>query len=317
MSFVDRLFPQAELEALGNKWHEPAPKRRKLVSGTVKIMKGGPQSQRRETIDACLRQRQHRLSVPTPRKHGRQLSLPELTPTRTTKRSNSDSQPLLSPSGTKSCLPSFIEPSLLKNYLRHLHPKDSRRYTLSDSPHTIFPGADNAVSSPGSLVPDSTHSPASTDSCPTPATVCEQFRSGPFGHLFDGMRLTDNERDLMEDLLSPLPASSLEEASSPKRKYDDVRIEPHDNQSHNYDELLLRSIFPDSGVKQPGDLHLGTVYPVKIETASSVHSSGLSPATEEQDDEEEEVISHRGIAIYDYSALSSVDDFFDLDEAST
>lgn len=37
----------------------------------------------------------------------------------------------------------------------------------------------------------------------TPGSVCDQFRSGPFGHLFDGLRITDQERDLLEELVQP------------------------------------------------------------------------------------------------------------------
>lgn len=37
----------------------------------------------------------------------------------------------------------------------------------------------------------------------TPSSVCDQFRSGPFGHIFDGLLLTDQERDLLEELAQP------------------------------------------------------------------------------------------------------------------
>ena len=53
---------------------------------------------------------------------------------------------------------------------------------------------------------------------------------------------------------------------------------------------------------------------IDTEEDSEVHSSGLSPAAEEVEPEEG-FASHRGIIVYDYDAVS-VDDFFDLEEAS-
>ncbi|ETI22434.1 hypothetical protein G647_06509 [Cladophialophora carrionii CBS 160.54] len=321
MSFVDLLFPQAELEALGNKWHEPAPKRRKLESGIPRGVRGAPAAQRRQSYETNLGQERHRLSALTAQQHGIRSSCPEDSRIPHTKRSNSDSQALFPPvsststqqskhpTSNKSCLPSFIEPSLLRNYLRHLHPKDSHRYTSPSSPNTSFHTAEDAVPSPGSLVLDSAPSPASTDSCPTPGTVCDQFRSGPFGHLFDGMRLTDNERDLMEDLLGGTPPMQQEEIPTRKRRQDQSKVEVAPEDYSEIDESLLRTMFPATA--QEGAEGLGDERPREYD----VHSSGLSPATEEPQDEKD-VSSHRGIVIYDYGALS-VDDFFDLDEAST
>ncbi|KIW67140.1 hypothetical protein PV04_06412 [Phialophora macrospora] len=327
MSFVDLLFPQAELEALGNKWHEPAPKRRKLESGNPHVLKGALEVQRRQSSETDLSQRRHRLSTPTAYRYGIQSSSSEGTGVRhAAKRSNSDSQalfPSMNNTSTQqakhrtstSCLPSFIEPSLLRNYLRHLHPRDSHRYTTPNSPNTNSHATEDAVSSPGSLVPDSTPSPAPTESCSTPGTFCDQFRSGPFGHIFDGMRVTDNERDLMEDLLSPTTPPSQEEMPVHKRKRveDQVQMVPED--CSEVDESRLQTMFPALAHKEPQDIGVELMGSIKAEREYDVHSSGLSPAAEEAG-EEDEVGSHRGIVIYDYSALS-VDDFFDLDEAST
>ncbi|OAP60782.1 hypothetical protein AYL99_05784 [Fonsecaea erecta] len=341
MSFVDLLFPQKELEALGNKWHEPAPKRRRLDSGSVgsaQVVQGSWAGQRRPSSEQSLDQRRHRLSTPAPIQYGRPSVSLEHMNVRGTKRSNSDSQPVSCTSNPnkqttipKSCLPSFIEPSLMRNYLQHLHPKDRHRYTTVNEPKPESRPRDRnmrmsppsfleeALSSPGSLTADTSSSPASTDSCPTPAAVCEQFRSGPFGHIFSGMRLTDNERNLMEDLLNPsttLPedatqAQTLQE-TAPK-----VELAPEDYLE--IDETLLQNMFYPF-VKQ--EIQPFDIAP-NVEKEYEVHSSGLSPAAEEAEDveeaagaEEDKPTGHRGIVVYDYNALS-VDDFFDLDEASS
>jgi len=241
-------------------------------------------------------------------------------------RSNSDSEALTSTStslltrgknegASKSCLPNFIEPSILKNYLRHLHPKDSHRYNVLDSPDTGSHDTEEAVSSPASLVPDSIPSPASTDICPTPAAICEQFRSGPFGHLFDGMRVTDNERDLMEDLLSPISELSQDEASSQKRKHDEIQIGLAPDDYFTMDETLLHRMFPAFTSKDSHGLGIELTDTIKTELGCDDYSFGLSTAANELEGEGK-ASSHRGIVVYDYDALS-VDDFFDLDEAST
>ncbi|KAJ9607740.1 hypothetical protein H2200_007818 [Cladophialophora chaetospira] len=328
MSFVDRLFPQEELEALGNRWHEPAPKRRKVGHGDLQALKSGSAAQRRHSNDIGSGERRHRLSTPTPYLYGRQQQTSEQTKARSPKRSNSDPHtfsscmpspaiPAKPPATNKSCLPSFIEPSILKNYLRHLHPKDSHRYTSSDRQNTESYVTEDAVSSPGSLVADSTASPASTESCPTPAAVCEQFRSGPFGHIFDGMRLTENERDLMEDLLSPITLQSQYEEPSKKRKQDEIKVEVASEDYYSIDQALLQKMFPTYEDRSSHADSVNNGGFIDTEEESDVHSSGLSPAAEAEDEEPEETAtSHRGFVIYDYDAVS-VDDFFDLEEAST
>jgi hypothetical protein len=129
------------------------------------------------------------------------------------------------------------------------------------------------------------------------------------------MRVTDNERDLMEDLLSPATPSSQEEMPDHKRKRveDQVEVAPQDYSE--IDESLLRTMFPALAPKRNQGLGGEMMGSAPTEREYDVHSSGLSPAAEEAADEGE-VASHRGIVIYDYGALS-VDDFFDLDEAST
>ncbi len=51
---------------------------------------------------------------------------------------------------------------------------------------------------------DFTSSPENSIDTPwTPGSACDQFRSGPFDHIFDGLRLTDRERDFLEELAQP------------------------------------------------------------------------------------------------------------------
>ncbi|KIW95184.1 uncharacterized protein Z519_03768 [Cladophialophora bantiana CBS 173.52] len=340
MSFVDLLFPQKELEALGNKWHEPAPKRRRLDSGSVQVVNESFGRQQRQLSEPSLEQRRHRLSTPAPIQYGRPSSSFEDIKIRGTKRANSESQPLShapnvskQTTTTKSCFPSFIEPSILRNYLHHLHPKDRHRYTVSDVPNRESRPRDttsqmsppniieDALSSPGSLITDTSSSPASSDSCPTPAAICEQFRSGPFGHLFNGMRLTDNERDLMEDLLNPSTTLPEDESHALSNKEATPRVELAPEDYLAIDEAFLQNMFSPFGkhMDQPFDFAVNES--TNAEEEYDVHSSGLSPAAEETEETEEvaaeeKTTSHRGIVVYDYSALS-VDDFFDLDEASS
>jgi len=333
MSFVDLLFPREELEALGNRWHQPTIKRRKLDLGVVEAKTKALATPRRQNSESVLDRRRCRLSSPS--YHSSKPSSPQSTNLGGTKRSYSESQssaisrtviPISTTNAAakKSFLPSFIEPSILKNYLKNVHPNDRSRYSLPSSPRseTQFPkpstqmlshqSTEELASSPGSLISDSSsHSPS--DSCAMPAAICERFRSGPFGHLFDGMRITDIERDMMEDLLNPAPFQ--DEAPNRKRKDvpNEVNWAPEDY--YDIDEALLQKMFPAIGHQTSYDFGLGSSGSTNADRDYDVHSSGLSPAAVE-DGEEEKDTTPKGFVIYDYSALS-VDDFFDLDEASS
>ena len=80
------------------------------------------------------------------------------------------------------------------------------------------------------------------------------------------------------------------------------------------DEALLRSIFPTS---LSGADDLAKVLPAALtqneDYKPTLHETNLATV---EDMAEEKISSHRGIIVYDYDALS-VDDFFDLEEAST
>jgi hypothetical protein len=128
------------------------------------------------------------------------------------------------------------------------------------------------------------------------------------------MRLTDNERDLMEDLLSPADIPSQDEPPNQKRKHDDVQIALSQEDFYSTEAMFQQMMSATTATKQSHGLSAGLLNNIKLETQGEVYSSGLSPAAEET--EEEEGTIHRGFVVYDYNALS-VDDFFDLDEAST
>jgi hypothetical protein len=128
------------------------------------------------------------------------------------------------------------------------------------------------------------------------------------------MRVTDNERDLMEDLLSPIPEPPHDEASSQKRKYDETQVELAPDDYFAMDETLLHRMFPAFTRKDTHGLGIELTDPTKTELDCDGYS--LGPGTANKVEGEGKATSHRGIVVYDYDALS-VDDFFDLDEAST
>ena len=110
----------------------------------------------------------------------------------------------------------------------------------------------------------------------------------------------------MEDLLNPSVSIDFHD---PKAKEPEVEISPDD--FYKIDEGLLQRMFPTAG-NTTLDLSYKNSGYAYADKDVEVQSSGLSPAAEQ---EEEDKISPAGIVMYDYSALS-VDDFFDLDEAS-
>ncbi|KAI1616896.1 hypothetical protein EDD37DRAFT_57391 [Exophiala viscosa] len=336
-SFIDRLFPLEQLEALGNKWPESANKRRKLDSSINQTQTQSQQQQpsrRQHSQSVSIDPRSHRFSLSS--QHGRPSALAHVNkPTSTLKRANTDSMaarptrptPNINSNPTaKSCLPTFIEPSILKVYLQNLHPKDRPRYSVPTSPKadsqphetkhaTHIQHEEYVAFSPGSLTSDSA-SPASLgDTCQTPPPgIYAQLRSGPFSHLIDGLRLTDHERDLMQDLLKPTPEPIPISTAAPgqKRKAPtdlDVEIVPDD--FYTIDQSLLEKMFPPF-VKET-ILPSGYEYVSNIEATreSDVHSSGLSPVFLEEEDE-----SPAGIVMPANDPLS-VDDFFDLEEAAS
>lgn len=339
MSFVDLLFPREELEALGNKWPEPASKRRKLDLGGRETVTKPSAPPKRQNSESALHPRRHRWSASSC--HSGEPSSSKDTNVSTTKRSYSESQlsttsqtdttsSITDSASSRSCLPDFIEPSILKNYLLHLHPNDRSRYSLSTSPKSknrpleprrqmsIHEDMEDSASSPGSLTADACSPHSSSDNYPTtPAAICEQLRSGPFNYILDGMRVTDHERDMMEDLLNPNPDLTLLQDEAPGKKPQDADPEANLTPGGYYDidEGLLQKMFPTMGGRTNGDFGFQSSGFTNADRDCDVHSSGLSPAAD-QEDEEESDPTPKGYVVYNHSTLS-VDDFFDLDEASS
>ncbi|EXJ77786.1 hypothetical protein A1O3_10015 [Capronia epimyces CBS 606.96] len=347
MSFVDLLFPQAELEALGNRWHEPAPKRRKLDLEAGPRREQGPK-QNRTAAPAGPETDRHRrftTSCSQPRR------LSSKSHGGTVKRSNSDSRPAVvvsrkatSPSADStttttsaamSFLPSFIEPSILQNYLQHLHPRDRPRYSLPNSPKpdTQSPSQEEThpihshqqrhdeddESSPGALTADTRSPTPSSDCYPTPsAGIFEQLHCGPFSGLIQGLRFTEHERDMVNDLLNPDGPMHLmpDEFPNTKLKLEGEQV----NALHDFypaDEGFLHKISPLAGERLAFEVEQDLKGSAKVKEAedNDVHSSGLSPAEEKGQGENK---SPAGIIMYDYSALSDDDDgeLFDYEQAA-
>ncbi|KAK4934445.1 hypothetical protein LTR10_024296 [Elasticomyces elasticus] len=320
--FIDRLFPVEQLEALDNKWPESANKRRKL--------------------DYSINQTQTQVQQPQPSRrqhsqHGKpSASMHVNKPTGTLKRVNTDSmaarpsRPMpnvkSNSSTAKSCLPTFIEPSIRKVYLHNLHPKDRPRHSEPTIPRadtqrpatkhaTTIRHEEYAVFSPGSLTSDSAFPASSGDTylTPTPGNYA-QLRSGRFSHLIDGLRLTDHERDLMQDLLRPAPepVTISTAATGQKREVptnSEVEIVP--DEFYTSDQSLLEKMFPPSVKETILPLEYDYVSNIQATTESDVHSSGLSPISMEAEDE-----SPAGI-VMPANDLLSVDGFFDLEEAAS
>lgn len=354
MSYIDLLFPREELEALGNNWPEPANKRRKLDLNAG-LARGKQQKQQEQQPNTRVKtgtsanQRRHTLSVAS---QSRKATSSSGTVPSMIKRSNSDVKlptSSIPPSATsklaatpKSFLPSFIEPSILKNYLQHLHPNDRSRYSIPNSPEPEArpqrqeaPGRtmmhqehEDESCSPASLITDNSSSTADNqDSCPTPGPgIYEQLRDSRFGYLIHGLRLTDHEKDLVEDLLSPsqvdnMPPPPARSASTTnmKRKSEGLEMGFSLENSLEFNQRLLQRMFPPDCENTISEFsYFNNMNNARRD--SDVHSSGLSPGPQMEDEEEDvkqeelekddmPTMSTRGFAI-------SVNDFFDLDEAS-
>jgi hypothetical protein len=133
--------------------------------------------------------------------------------------------------------------------------------------------------------------------------------------LIDGLRLTDHERDLMQDLLTPVPEPTAisHAVTGEKRKApteSDVEIVPDD-----FYQGLVEKMFPPSVHETIMPTGYEYISDIQATKDSEVHSSCLSPAVvEEEDDDDDE--SPAGLVMPVSNPLS-VDEFFDLDEAAS
>ncbi|KAG9783443.1 hypothetical protein KCU88_g3045, partial [Aureobasidium melanogenum] len=373
MSLVERLFPQAELEALGNKWYEPPSKKRRLDQETgpqrgqcqeedVPAARAAP---RRLNSESALDAGRHRLFTTT-HQHRRwsiksyvsnaKQSISDSMASSTNTASNAcitaSAMTSITAPTTTSCLPSFIEPTILQNYLQHLHPKDRSRYSLSDVAnsgpesrshddtfflHSRQPNNQDNASSPGSLTNDTSSPAPSCDGCPSPsAGIYEQLHASPFSHLIDGLRFTEHERNMVNDLL--FPRGPLEFGSDmsfdKKPDLDNEQTEALDDPDPTSEGFLHKPFsfsIPPSALLL--DEHTKVHAVTNEDRDNDVHSSGLSPGAEEgeepqekkdeepqekKDEEPQEHKSPAGIVMYDYGGLSDDDEgeLFDFEKAS-
>jgi hypothetical protein len=304
MSLVDQLFPQDQLEELGNRWHEdePSSKRRKIAASV-----DGSSASGLALFASCqgwdVWPTSDEDSTPRVRR-AQSASQPRTSTVRQAATAKAKAK-----ARSNSCFPSFIEDSLLQNYLRQAHPKDRLRYSSKSETDTAVhdaqftpgensPGVkEESTSSPGSLIAD-TSSPASTESCPSPVAICDQFRSGPFGHIFAGLRCTDVERDMVEDLLKPMTSFSGTPEDDQTAVVNDEEAESDARRAR---DAQLLSIFPPLNDKVR---HLFAPSP----KASTTKALKL----DEHETIRTETPSYKGLVIYEDDA-PSIDDFFDFD----
>ncbi|KAH8689270.1 hypothetical protein GQ44DRAFT_591892, partial [Phaeosphaeriaceae sp. PMI808] len=328
MSFIDSLFPRKELETLRSKRPKLANKRRRLNSDLGNRRHyASSLVPRQQNSRSALNRRPHLVGPLPPQHRGPPASTATLVsaPRRacsesikarplTVRTSKSTAKPAL----PKSYFPSFIEPSLLKNYLRHLHRNDRSQYCGPRSPkfstqparekpqQTSQQSHEDVASSPGSCTTDNL-----TEGYPTPpARSYQQLRPGRFEHLLNGVRLTKHERDIIFNLLNSEASLSITHyIPSVKRKASQSRRAIALENFSKLDQGFLHEI-KDTSIRSPSDGRDKASADEDID----LHSSGLS-STKEAEDEGDEYISPPEIVMYDYSFIC-VDDFFDLDKAS-
>lgn len=237
MSLIDYLYPENELEALGNKWQEPAPKRRRLDSEVVERRVSA--YLRRQQYEAARYERSflefqylQRQRYEAARYERRFLKFQEQVAARSYARRKARASKRTRAAINELYLPRFIEPSLLKSCSRCNHPDNRHEEPIPPSPQL-------EAQSPAS----------SADNHATPAEIRDQYRSGPFGYIFDGLRLTDQERDFVEELTSPSPpmeaqspASSADDDPTPAEICDQFQFWPY---GYIFDELQLTGLEQD------------------------------------------------------------------------
>jgi hypothetical protein len=101
------------------------------------------------------------------------------------------------------------------------HPKS--RITMNHEYQRQMVNQEDHVTSPAALPTDIYLSATDADETPTPPEVSaiDLLRTGPFSQLLPELRLTQGERDMMEDLLTPgptLPDLLSEQSTRMKRK---------------------------------------------------------------------------------------------------
>jgi hypothetical protein len=194
LSFIQLVFPPGELGLSDHAWHEAA------------LSTGRPNSEERQAgwrNTLPLTERQY-----TCHSHQRNLhGYPEHIATWRTKHLHSKMQSRAfrehGPSIKRWNSPNYRKPNIPYNRCHGYSVSSSycpEAQTQASTPHSVR----ESINSPSTInVSTPSSSDDSVDILSTPGSVCDQFRSGPFGHIFDGLRLTDQERALLEELAQP------------------------------------------------------------------------------------------------------------------
>jgi len=346
MSIIGRLFPAEELR----KWDlvgdmsgpEPASKRRKLSSPDVSYSYPGPRNdfQKQDQPQRQLRpddQRPHLWSSSGQQSKG--FATPAAAP-----RQTSYLTPKKPVAGIS--LPSFIEPTILEKFLCHLHPSDRPRYALGsstpwrreqyDADGQIAETTESEHDSPPSLSSDSSASPepfqdpetppptrtvaAASASAAKPRRSFDEFRSGPFGYIFDAFRLTSSERDLLETVISEAVTGPGTVSRKPGPSLSSIDFTTDDFYDAQEANFLCTSDFP---FRAAGTNTTPTVRQHLDQEAFGLDGiavaapNNLDAGTAQNEGENEtETKSETQTAQTLDSIAISMDDFFDLDEAS-
>ena len=199
MSSIHLLFPPGELRHPDGAWHELALSTRRFHSEESQVgwRNSKPLPKRRYTGHS------HQRNF-----HGN----PEHTATWRTKHlhSKTHSRALREQIPSIRRSPNYREPTVPHNrghrysispsYWPEVHTQGSTPHSVGEStgsPSTIYADCDSPYT------PDD-----SVDIPWTLGSVCDQFRFGTFGYIFDCLRLTDNERNCLEELAQPDAAAS-------------------------------------------------------------------------------------------------------------
>lgn len=207
MSFIHLLFPPGELDGPETTWYEPEVKKRRIEAGATRVERKSLGSLRRQSYGT--RGREQRCSKFLEQvavwKAKRSYSKPSA---RAIRRPN--------PAINRCDSLSFVGTPVHANQLVDRASLHMESQCERSSAHDSWDA--RCSPSPFGYESESLSSPAYSTSTPaTPTPICDQFRSGPFGHIFDGLRLTDQERDLVEELVNP--STDPEASKSPSQPH--------------------------------------------------------------------------------------------------
>ncbi|OQU95926.1 hypothetical protein CLAIMM_02081 [Cladophialophora immunda] len=200
MSFIHLLFPPGELEEPGKTWPRPISTGKKIGFESARVRKRFFSTISKQLDGATGTEFQ----VSKPPEQALGWRRKQLIPERSVKASGRHSRRTRRQVSrrasieTSSLFPNQIEKGREQQEGSRPEKKSARNPGLART-SAPSPGSDSAyVSSRATLI-----------------SRCDQFRSGPFGYVFDGLRLTDQERDFVEELVNfPSGLGVPEELSS-------------------------------------------------------------------------------------------------------